>query len=317
MHAPRSREARSPRRCRGDAEYPSFALSGFRAKQLQRFLLKAFIFKGSGMVMTKAISIDSLVPKKSAYLSNQISGPVGSVTKRRAGGRRNRVRVDDRRAGSMMNSATGGANGLPALPPRNGVRGGRRRDRPRTNRRTAGQHNEPASTTADVESGEKEAKEINLEEMHDKARTYFSLMADDVNGPIYNGGAVPGHGHGAPGANKGPTIPDVVTRFQAVTKVPRSASSSPNPPRCRSSSPPRVRCESSSSRRRTGAGRRRHDPRRRPDGERTGATSSSEREATRGRSPVRWWRLAMRWRCSRGAHVDAGQRPAPAGAQRV
>ena len=118
-----------------------------------------------------------------------------------------------------MNSATGGANGLPALPPRNGVRGGPS-SRSAKNESSNGRaiNNEPDSTTADVESGEKEAKEINLEEMHDKARTYFSLMADDVNGPIYNGGAVPGHGHGAPGANKGPTIPDVVTRFQAVTQ---------------------------------------------------------------------------------------------------
>lgn len=118
-----------------------------------------------------------------------------------------------------MNSATGGANGLPALPPRNGVRGGPS-SRSAKNESSNGRaiNNEPASTTADVESGEKEAKEINLEEMHDKARTYFSLMADDVNGPIYNGGAMHGHGHGAPGANKGPTIPDVVTRFQAVTQ---------------------------------------------------------------------------------------------------
>ena len=118
-----------------------------------------------------------------------------------------------------MNSATGGANGLPALPPRNGVRGGPS-SRSAKNESSNGRaiNNEPASTTADVESGEKEAKEINLEEMHDKARTYFSLMADDVNGPIYNAGAVHGHGHGAPGANKGPTIPDVVTRFQAVTQ---------------------------------------------------------------------------------------------------
>ena len=119
-----------------------------------------------------------------------------------------------------MNSATGGANGLPALPPRNGVRGGpsSRSAKNESSNGRAINNNEPDSTTADVESGEKEAKEINLEEMHDKARTYFSLMADDVNGPIYNGGAVPGHGHGAPGANKGPTIPDVVTRFQAVTQ---------------------------------------------------------------------------------------------------
>ena len=61
-------------------------------------------------------------------------------------------------------------------------------------------------------------KEINLEDMHDKARQYFSLMADDVNGPIYsNFGGGHGHGHGKAPA-KNPTIPDVVTRFQAVTQ---------------------------------------------------------------------------------------------------
>ena len=65
-----------------------------------------------------------------------------------------------------MNSATGGANGLPALPPRNGVRGGPS-SRSAKNESSNGRaiNNEPDSTTADVESGEKEAKEINLEEM--------------------------------------------------------------------------------------------------------------------------------------------------------
>ena len=72
----------------------------------------------------------------------------------------------------------------------------------------------------DVESGTavETVKEINLEDMHDKARQYFSLMADDVNGPIYSSfGGGHGHGHGKAPA-KNPTIPDVVTRFQAVTQ---------------------------------------------------------------------------------------------------
>ena len=122
----------------------------------------------------------------------------------------------------MANPANGAANGLPALPPRHGGRGGAgsKFESSSTNKSSSDQQQHADGTTVDVESGTavETVKEINLEDMHDKARQYFSLMADDVNGPIYsNFGGGHGHGHGKAPA-KNPTIPDVVTRFQAVTQ---------------------------------------------------------------------------------------------------